>query len=101
MSDGQIFGIAAACQRLTLSQTGGVGSIGVIALHVDQSVKDAKDGISYTAVYAGGHKNDFSPHQPLSPQASTVLQTEVDRLYARWHELEKLAADRFVASQGD
>lgn len=76
------YAIAAACQRLTLSQTGGVGSIGVIALHVDQSVKDAKDGISYTAVYAGGHKNDFSPHQPLSPQASTVLQTEVDRLYA-------------------
>lgn len=75
------YAIAAACQRLTLSQTGGVGSIGVIALHVDQSVKDAKDGISYTAVYAGGHKNDFSPHEPLSPQASTVLQTEVDRLY--------------------
>ena len=64
-----------------MSQTGGVGSIGVIALHVDQSVKDAKVGISYTAVYAGGHKNDFSPHEPLSPQASTVLQTEVDRLY--------------------
>jgi signal peptide peptidase SppA len=76
------YAIAAACQRLTLSQTGGVGSIGVIALHVDQSVKDAKDGISYTAVYAGGHKNDLSPHEPLSPQASTVLQTEVDRLYA-------------------
>lgn len=76
------YAIAAACQRLTLSQTGGVGSIGVIALHVDQSVKDAKDGISYTSVYAGGHKNDFSPHEPLSPQASTVLQTEVDRLYA-------------------
>jgi ClpP class serine protease len=38
------FAIAAACQRLTLSQTAGVGSIGVIALHVDQSVKDAKDG---------------------------------------------------------
>ena len=75
------YAIAAACQRLTLSQTGGVGSIGVIALHVDQSVKDAKVGISYTAVYAGGHKNDFSPHEPLSPQASTVLQTEVDRLY--------------------
>ena len=45
-------------------------------------MKDAKDGISYTAVYAGGHKNDLSPHEPLSPQASTVLQTEVDRLYA-------------------
>ena len=75
------FAIAAACQRLTLSQTAGVGSIGVIALHVDQSVKDAKDGLNYTAVFAGSHKNDFSPHEPLSPQATTALQTEVDRLY--------------------
>jgi ClpP class serine protease len=41
----------------------------VIALHVDQSVKDAKDGLNYTAVFAGSHKNDFSPHEPLSPQA--------------------------------
>ena len=75
------FAIAAACQRLTLSQTAGVGSIGVIALHVDQSVKDAKDGLNYTAVFAGSHKNDFSPHEPLTPQATTALQTEVDRLY--------------------
>ncbi len=76
------YAIAAACQRLTLSQTAGVGSIGVIALHVDQSVRDAKDGLHYTAVFAGNHKNDFSPHEPLTPQASTALQAEVDRLYA-------------------
>ena len=75
------YAIAAAASRLTLSQTAGVGSIGVIALHVDQSVKDAKDGVAYTAIYAGHHKNDFSPHAPLSPQAATTLQSEVDRLY--------------------
>jgi len=75
------YAIAAASERLTLSQTAGVGSIGVIALHVDQSVKDAKDGLNYTAIFAGGHKNDFSPHEALTPQASTALQTEVDRLY--------------------
>lgn len=75
------YALAAAADRLTLSQTAGVGSIGVIALHVDQSVKDAKDGLTYTAVHAGAHKNDFSPHQPLTPQAATALQTEVDRLY--------------------
>jgi signal peptide peptidase SppA len=76
------YAIAAASERLTLSQTAGVGSIGVIALHVDQSVKDAKDGLNYTAIFAGGHKNDFSPHEALTPQATTALQREVDRLYA-------------------
>lgn len=75
------YAIACAAERLTLSQTAGVGSIGVIALHVDQSVKDAKDGLAYTALYAGHHKNDFTPHEPLSPQAATALQNEVDRLY--------------------
>lgn len=75
------YAIAAATSRLTLSQTAGVGSIGVIALHVDQSIKDAKDGIAFTAIYAGHHKNDFSPHAPLSPQAASTLQSEVDRLY--------------------
>jgi signal peptide peptidase SppA len=75
------YAIAAAASRLTLSQTAGVGSIGVIALHVDQSVKDAKDGVDFTAIYAGHHKNDFSPHAPLSPQAASTLQAEVDRLY--------------------
>lgn len=75
------YAIASAATRLTLSQTAGVGSVGVIALHVDQSVRDAKDGLHYTAIFAGHHKNDFSPHEPLSPQAATSLQTEVNRLY--------------------
>ena len=75
------YALAASATRLTLSQTAGVGSIGVIALHVDQSVKDAKDGLTYTAIYAGQHKNDFSPHAPLSAQAGAALQLEVDRIY--------------------
>jgi signal peptide peptidase SppA len=75
------YALAAAASRLTLSETAGVGSIGVIALHVDQSVRDARDGLAFTAIYAGHHKNDFSPHAPLSPQATSSLQAEVDRLY--------------------
>ncbi|MFO1369815.1 MAG: S49 family peptidase [Marinagarivorans sp.] len=76
------YALAAAASRVTLSQTAGVGSIGVIALHVDQSIKDARDGLAYNAIFAGHHKNDFSPHAPLSPQAAASLQAEVDRLYA-------------------
>jgi signal peptide peptidase SppA len=80
------YAIAAGAQRLFVTETGGVGSIGVIALHVDQSVKDAKDGYRFTAVTAGAHKNDFSPHEPLSDGAKTELQGEVDRLYAIFTE---------------
>ncbi|MGV0961424.1 MAG: S49 family peptidase [Limnohabitans sp.] len=80
------YAIAASAQRLFVTETGGVGSIGVIALHVDQSVKDAKEGYRYTAITAGAHKNDYSPHEPLSDAAKTELQDEVDRLYAIFTE---------------
>lgn len=75
------YALAVAADRLYLTETGGVGSIGVIALHVDQSAKDANDGYRYTAIYAGAHKNDYSPHAPLSVEAHAGLQAEVDRLY--------------------
>jgi capsid assembly protease len=80
------YAIAASAQRVFVTETGGVGSIGVIALHVDQSVKDAKDGYRYTAITAGAHKNDYSPHEPLSDTAKTELQVEVDRLHAIFTE---------------
>ena len=76
------YAIAASAQRLYVTETGGVGSIGVIALHVDQSIKDATDGYRYTAITAGAHKNDYSPHEPLSDAAKLELQGEVDRLHA-------------------
>ena len=76
------YAIAASAERLFITETAGVGSIGVIALHVDQSARDANDGLRYTAITAGEHKNDFSPHEPLSVQAHASLQAEVDRLYA-------------------
>jgi len=80
------YAIAASAQRLFVTETGGVGSIGVIALHVDQSIKDANDGYRYTAITAGAHKNDYSPHEPLSDAAKLELQSEVDRLYAIFTE---------------
>ena len=81
------YAIASAANRITLSKTAGVGSIGVIALHVDQSQHDAKEGLTYTAIYAGSHKNDLSPHQPLTESAHDALQSEVDRLYGMFVSL--------------
>lgn len=76
------YALASAAQRLVVTETGGVGSIGVIALHVDQSLRDAQEGYRYTALTAGRHKNDFSPHEPLDDAARGELQAEIDRLYA-------------------
>ena len=75
------YALASAAARLFVARTGGVGSIGVIAMHVDQSVKDAHDGVRYTAVFAGERKNDLNPHEPISNEAHAVLKAEVVRIY--------------------
>ncbi|MHA6853383.1 S49 family peptidase [Ralstonia pseudosolanacearum] len=80
------YALASAATRVFVSRTGGVGSIGVIAMHVDQSVKDAKDGIRYTAVFAGARKNDLNPHAPITDEAQAQLQAEVSRIYGLFVE---------------
>lgn len=75
------YAIASSAEKVFVTRTGGVGSIGVIAVHVDQSKMDEKIGLKYTAVFAGAHKNDFSSHAPLSEDAHALLQAEIDRCY--------------------
>lgn len=75
------YAIACAASRVFVTETGGVGSIGVIAMHVDQSARDAREGYRFTAISAGDLKNDLSPHEPINKAAMNRLQTEVDRLY--------------------
>jgi signal peptide peptidase SppA len=76
------YALGSAASRFFVTRTGGVGSIGVIAMHADQSVRDAKDGVRYTTVFAGARKNDLNPHEPISDEAHAFLKSEVDRIYS-------------------
>ena len=80
------YALASAASKVFVSRTGGVGSIGVIAMHVDQSEKDAQDGVRYTAVFAGDRKNDLNPHEPISSEAHAFLKAEVNRIYGLFVE---------------
>ncbi|MBL0422588.1 S49 family peptidase [Ramlibacter sp. AW1] len=97
------YALASGASRMFVSRTGGVGSIGVIAMHIDQSAKDAQDGVRYTAVFAGDRKNDLNPHQPITGEAQAFLQAEVDRVYGLFVETvarhRGLRADAVVATQ--
>ena len=73
--------IAAAADHVYLTRTASVGSIGVMALHVDQSEAEKNAGLNVTAIYAGEHKNDFSPHGPLSEIAIKLAQAKVNATY--------------------
>ena len=50
------YAIASTADRLYVTQTGEVGSIGVVAVHVDESGADAKAGLAWTFVFAGGQQ---------------------------------------------
>ncbi|MGO1003281.1 S49 family peptidase [Lysobacter sp. CA196] len=75
------YAIASAADRVFLTRTAGVGSIGVIALHVDQSQSDTNAGLKYTPIHAGARKNDGTPHGPLTDEARNSIQAEVNRLH--------------------
>lgn len=75
------YALACVADRVTMATTGSVGSIGVIALHVDQSKKNAKDGYTYTAVHAGSKKTLGTPHAPLSDEAKSEIQARVNEMY--------------------
>lgn len=76
------YGIAAACDEIWVSRTGGVGSVGVCAFHYDWSGNDAQIGLKVTPIYAGDQKIDFNPHFPMSEQAQARAQEDVDLTYA-------------------
>lgn len=75
------YSLAAATDRIAVTQSGQLGSIGVVMLHLDQSERDAKQGLKFTPIFAGARKVDFNSHMPLTREALAVAQAEVDRLY--------------------
>ena len=75
------YALASAADRIYLSRTAGLGSIGVIMLHVDRSEANRKAGITYTPIYAGEHKIDGSPNAPLSDKARANAQAIVNSMY--------------------
>lgn len=75
------YAIACSAEKVYTPRTGGVGSIGVIYMHVDESAKNEKEGIKYTPVYAGKRKVDGASMGPLSAEARKKVQNMVDVTY--------------------
>jgi signal peptide peptidase SppA len=90
------YAIASTADRLYVTRTGEVGSIGVVAVHIDESGADAKAGLSWNFVFAGDQKVDGNAHEPLSQRARATIQADVDRLYAEFCAL--VAANRGISS---
>lgn len=73
---------ASAADEIIISPTGYAGSIGVVARHVDFSQALASDGVKVTHIFAGAHKVDGNPYEPLPDAVREDWQAEIDGIYA-------------------
>ena len=74
------YAIASAADRVIVPRTGGVGSIGVMAVHVDFSKALDNAGMKVTFIQCGANKTDGAPEKPLSDTALARFQGDIDFL---------------------
>lgn len=76
-------GYAMICvtDSITVSRTGGVGSIGVVTAHVDVSKMMEDWGYKVTFIHAGKHKVDGNPYEALDPEVKERIQVRINELY--------------------
>lgn len=91
------YAIASSTSHIFVNRTSCIGSVGVIATHLDVSAADKKEGLKYTTIFAGEKKNDLSPHEPLSENAKDDLQEEVNRLYEMF--ISTVARNRGISTE--
>lgn len=88
---------ASAADEVVLSTTSYVGSIGVVMRHVDFSRALANEGISVSHIFAGDHKVDGNPYQPLPDAVRANLQTDIEGLYQMF--IQAVAQHRGMTEQ--
>jgi signal peptide peptidase SppA len=86
MSASAGYALGSGASRIITIPTGLVGSIGVVMLHLDFSQFLKGEGIKPTFIFAGDHKVDGNPYEPLSKAAATEFQSEVDSVYDQFIE---------------
>ena len=87
MAASAAYGIASAASEIVISPTSIVGSIGVVMLHADRSGELAAQGVKPTLIFAGSHKVDGNPFEPLSDAVRADLQASVDAHYRQFLEI--------------
>lgn len=76
--------LAASCNEINITPSGEVGSIGVIAMHVDWSKANEKSGIKPTYITAGKFKAEGNPNEPLSDDAHEFQKQRVNEYYTEF-----------------
>ncbi len=74
------YALASAAERIVVPRTGGVGSIGVMCMHVDFSKALSGAGVAVTYIQYGDRKTDGAPEKPLADEARARIQADIDAM---------------------
>ncbi|MBM3074241.1 S49 family peptidase [Lelliottia sp. RWM.1] len=74
------YAIASAADRISVPRTGGVGSIGVITMHLDWTQRIKEDGLKVTIITFGSRKAEGSPLRELSEEAFNAIQQDINAM---------------------
>lgn len=92
------YALASSASKVVGIQSAGVGSIGVITMHVDQSEMLKEWGIKVTLIYDAEHKADGNPYEPLPDTVKAATQARISKLYGTFTSFvaENLGIDEQV-----
>jgi signal peptide peptidase SppA len=76
------YAIASAAGKIVATPSSRVGSVGVVTMHVDYSKALADEGVKVTFIFAGEHKVDGNPYEPLPKSVKNAIQSRVESSYA-------------------
>jgi ClpP class serine protease len=78
------FALATACDKIIAIPSAGVGSVGVVSMHIDMSKALESYGYKITFIYSGDHKVDGNPYEALSAEVKADIQKSVDKSRAKF-----------------
>lgn len=76
------YALACGADKIAVTPSGGVGSVGVVAMHMDMSKMLDDWGLKITLIHAGDHKVDGNPFEALPKEVRADIQKGVDKSYA-------------------
>jgi ClpP class serine protease len=93
------YALASACDHITVPRTGGVGSIGVIAMLVDFSKALSEGGVAVHFIHHGARKAEVgrAQYEGVKPDLLARLQVEIDAFGDLF--TETVACNRGVAAK--
>ena len=78
------YAIASGATRIVTIPTGQVGSVGVLWCHWDFSAAMEDEGMRPTLLFAGAHKVDGHPFEPLPDDVRAARQASIDGFYRQF-----------------